>query len=122
MMDLLIKDLDKEMTESTQQEKDSQADYEAMMADSAEKRKEDSSSLASKVETKAATEQSLQDHETAHATADKEYMATEEYEMAMHGECDWLLTNWDTRKGARDGEIDSLMKAKDVLKGADYSL
>merc|ERR1740121_1796499 len=64
MMDLLIKDLDKEMTESTTQEKESQKEYEEMMADSAEKRTEDSATLASKVETKAATEQSLQDHET----------------------------------------------------------
>merc|ERR1740121_3372781 len=95
MMDLLIKDLDKEMTESTTQEKESQKEYEEMMADSAEKRTEDSATLASKVETKAATEQSLQ-----------------EYEMSLHGECDWLLTNWDTRQGARDGEIDSLMRAK----------
>merc|ERR1712232_1535289 len=38
VIDLLIKDLDKEMTEAETQEKDSQADYEAMMADSAEKR------------------------------------------------------------------------------------
>merc|ERR1719171_649503 len=42
MMGLLIKDLDKEMTEAQAEEKDAQADYEKMMADSAEKRAEDS--------------------------------------------------------------------------------
>merc|ERR1740123_1118850 len=45
MMDLLIKDLDKEMTEAETEEKDSQADYEEMMADSAAKRTADSQSL-----------------------------------------------------------------------------
>merc|ERR1719392_587706 len=41
MIDLLIKDLDKEMTVAKTEEKDSQADYEAMMKDSAAKRADD---------------------------------------------------------------------------------
>merc|ERR1719208_707596 len=48
MIDLLIKDLDKEMTEAATTEKDSQADYEVMMKESAEKRVTDSKSLADK--------------------------------------------------------------------------
>ena len=48
MIDLLVKDLDKEMTVATTEEKDAQADYEQMMKDSAEKRAEDSKSLANK--------------------------------------------------------------------------
>merc|ERR1719237_1286432 len=43
MMDLLVKDLDTEMAEA--EEKDAQQDYEQMMADSAQKRTEDSKSL-----------------------------------------------------------------------------
>merc|ERR1719373_1479418 len=42
MIDLLVQDLDKEMTESTAAEKDAQADYEQLMVDSAAKRKADS--------------------------------------------------------------------------------
>merc|ERR1711953_1610033 len=38
MIDLLMKDLDKEMTEATTEEKDAQGDYETMMKESAEKR------------------------------------------------------------------------------------
>merc|ERR1712045_914211 len=45
MIDLLIGDLDKELTEAKTQEKDSQAGYEQLMKDSAEKRTEDSKSL-----------------------------------------------------------------------------
>merc|ERR1712217_388992 len=44
MIDLLIKDLDKEMTEAETAEKDAQADYQEMMADSAGKRTADSKS------------------------------------------------------------------------------
>merc|ERR1719240_2573604 len=48
MMDLLIADLDKEMTTAEQEEKEAQADYEQMQKDAAEKRAADSKSLAEK--------------------------------------------------------------------------
>jgi septal ring factor EnvC (AmiA/AmiB activator) len=122
MLDLLIGDLDKEMSESTTAEKEAQKDYETMMADSAAKRTEDSNTLASKVQTKAETEGALQDAQTAHKTAAAEHMATLEYEASLHAECDWLLKYFEVRKEARAGEVDSLKRAKDVLSGADYSL
>merc|ERR1712151_826424 len=53
MMDLLIKDLVKEMTVAETEEKDSQADYEKLMADSADKRTADSKLLGEKEATKA---------------------------------------------------------------------
>merc|ERR1719380_211057 len=45
MIDLLVKDLDKEMTESKTEEKDAQEAYEKAMADAKEKRAQDSKSL-----------------------------------------------------------------------------
>merc|ERR1719333_1582275 len=60
MMDLLIKDLDKEMTEAETAETDAQADYQDMMADSAGKRTADSKSLQEKVSTKAELEGNLE--------------------------------------------------------------
>merc|ERR1719389_1206854 len=122
MIDILLGDLDKEMTESTTQEKEDQKDYETMMADSAAKRTEDSKILGEKIATKADTESALADHEAAHKAATKEMMATLEYEASLHAECDWLLKYFEMRKEARSGEIDSLKRAKDVLSGADYSL
>jgi hypothetical protein len=121
MIDILEGDLDKEMTEGTTAEKEAQKDYETFVADSAAKRTEDSKTLANKVDTKAATEVSLQEHEAAATAAAAEHMATLEYDASLHAECDWLLKYFDVRKEARDGEIDSLKRAKDVLSGADYS-
>merc|ERR1719407_351411 len=48
MMDLLIKDLAKEITEMETEEKLAQEDYEKFMADSAEKRANDAKSVADK--------------------------------------------------------------------------
>merc|ERR1719432_178823 len=79
MMDLLIQDLDKEMTEAKAEEKDAQQDYEQMMADSAQKRAEDSKSLTDKEAAKAELESTLQQHKTDKASLTKELAATLQY-------------------------------------------
>jgi chromosome segregation ATPase len=122
MIDLLIADLDKEMTEAKQEEKDAQADYEEMMKDSAEKRTLDSKASADKAATKADTEAELEATKGSRKETLGELYTTGEYMKSLHGECDWLMMNYDARKEARTGELDSLVKAKAILSGADYSL
>merc|ERR1712050_161106 len=122
MIDLLIKDLEKEMTEAETDEKDGQVDYETMMKDSAAKRTTDPKALTEKGSAKADMQSELEDHSAAKADAGKELMATMKYLSSLHAECDWLLQYFDVRKEARAGEVDSLKKAKAVLSGADYSL
>merc|ERR1719150_3651234 len=121
MIDLLIKDLAKEMTEAETAEKDAQADYQQMVKDSAAKRSADSQSLTEKGSAKADTEAQLQAHASARAAGGKELMALTAYISSLHAECDWLLQYFDVRKAARAGEVDSLNKAKAVLSGADFS-
>jgi len=122
MIDTLIRDLDKEMTESETEEKDAQGDYEDMMRDSKEKRAADSKSLTEKQSTKAELETSLESNVEDKKSASRELMATEEYIASLHAECDWLLKYFDMRKQARAEEVDALNKAKAVLSGADFSL
>merc|ERR1719188_1398334 len=122
MIDLLIQDLDKEMTEAETEEKDAQADYEAMLADSKAKRAADAKVLTEKGTTKADLDADLEAAKESKASKSSELAATLEYIASLHAECDWLLKNFDARKAARTGEIDSLAKAKAILSGADYSL
>jgi len=122
MMDLLVKDLDKEMTVAQTEEKDAQADYEEAMKDAASKRADDVKTLGDKESAKADTEAALQAHTDDKASASKELAETMQYISSLHGECDWLLQYFDVRKEARSSEIDALGKAKAVLSGADYSL
>jgi chromosome segregation ATPase len=121
MIDSLIKDLDKEMTEGKAEEKDAQADYEQAMTDAADKRAADSKSLSEQEGAKADAEAALQQHGADKTAATKELAATNQYIHSLHNECDWLLQYFDTRKEARASEVDSLGKAKAVLSGADYS-
>jgi len=118
MIDVLISDLDKEMTEAKAEEKNDQEDYETMMAESAAKRTEDSKALSGKMEAKAEAETTLSEQTEVKKDTTKELWATLKYIDSLHQECDWLMKFFDVRKTARTGEIDALVKAKEVLSGA----
>merc|ERR1719331_680540 len=122
MMDQLIKDLDKEMTEAEFTEKDAQEDYEQFMTDSSTKRAEDSKTLTDKQSALANLETSLGEQKADKAATEKSLAATLEYISSLHSECDWLVKYFDMRKEARTTEIDALGNAKAVLSGADSSL
>merc|ERR1719458_2510913 len=119
MIDVLIADLDKEMTEAKADEKNGQEDYETMMSESAAKRTEDSKALSGKMEAKADAEKTLSEQTEVKKDTHSELWATIKYIDSLHQECDWLLKFFDVRKTARTGEIDALVKAKEVLSGAD---
>merc|ERR1719263_2124683 len=122
MIDLLVKDLDKEMTVAKTEEKDAQGDYDQFMKDAAEKRAEDSKSLANKEKSLADMKAQLQSDTDSKASAGQELAATVHYIQQLHNECDWLLQYFEVRKEARTSEIDAIGKAKAVLSGADFSL
>jgi len=122
MMDMLVADLDKEMQEMDVEEKDAQAEYEQFTADAAEKRVMDSKSITEKAGAKADAEALLEKETSERTDKMKETLATVNFIGNLHKDCDWLLQNFDVRKEARAGEVDSLKKAKAVLSGADFSL
>jgi septal ring factor EnvC (AmiA/AmiB activator) len=122
MIKLLVADLDKEMTEAETSEKDSQADYEVLMKESAERRATDSRSLADKEGEKASLEGDLQAHKGDLKQANTDLATTLKYIHSLHTECDWLVKYYDVRKEMRASEVDALGKAKAVLNGADFSL
>jgi len=122
MIDTLIRDLDKEMTEAELIEKDAQEDYETFMTDSAEKRAQDSKTLTDKEGALADLQAGLGDHKANLESTKKELSATNDYIANLHLECDFLLKYYDMRKEARANEIDAMEKATAVLNGADFSL
>merc|ERR1711865_963897 len=122
MMDMMIADLDKEITEIEVEEKNNQEEYEQLIKDTAEKRALDSKAIEDKESTKADLEATLVNTNEEKASKTKEAMATAQFLAETHGDCDWLLSNFDVRKSARAGEVDGLKKAKAVLSGADSSL
>jgi uncharacterized protein YoxC len=122
MIDLLIRDLDKEMTEAEVEEKEAQKDYEEMMNDSSKKRAADTKAIRAKEAAKAEAEEGKVADEATKEAESKELTATKMYAMQLHQECDWLIQNFDLRKASRSEEMDNLQQAKAVLSGADFSL
>jgi chromosome segregation ATPase len=122
MLDMLVADLDKEIQEMTVDEKDAQAEYEEFMKDSADKRAADSKSIADKESAKADLEAEVEKLTAENKATKMAAMDKYEYIKDLHLECDWLLSNFEARKAARAGEVESLKNAKAVLSGADYSL
>jgi len=122
MIDMMVGDLTKEMTEAKATESNAQSDYERTMTDSAEKRATDSKSVADKSKAKAEMSAEVEANTEEKAATTKTLMATLEYIQSLHAECDWLLQYFEVRKEARTGEISSLASAKAVLSGADFAL
>merc|ERR1719277_184330 len=122
MMDMMVADLDKEITEIQTEEKENQAEYELFMKDSAAKRASDAKSIEDKESAKADMESTLIKTKEEESAKMKEATGTAKYLSEVHADCDWLLNNFEARKAARAGEVDALKKGKAVLSGADYSL
>merc|ERR1719235_2088347 len=122
MMDMLIKDVEKDITAMELEEKDGQEEYEQFMTDAADKRAADTLSIQEKEAAKALLEDTIVKSTDKKAAEEDELMATKQYIAELHADCDWLLENFETRKEARAGEVEALKKAKAVLSGADYSL
>merc|ERR1719281_1441461 len=122
MMDMMKADVDKEIREIEFNEKDGQEEYEDLVKESAEKRANDSKSIADKEAAKAQLEAEIVKNKGEKEAQEADLMATNQYIADLHADCDWLISNFETRKEARTNEIDSLKKAKAVLNGADYSL
>merc|ERR1719356_693805 len=122
MMDVLLNDLEKDMTELETEEKNDQANYEKFVAEAAAKRADDSKSAEQKTSEKAEAEASLVKLEQKKKDNAKETYIKALELRDLHQDCDWLLSNFEVRKEARAGEVDAIKKAKAVLSGADYAL
>merc|ERR1719316_574686 len=121
-MDMMKADVEKDIQEMEFEEKDAQGEYESMLTDAAAKRAADSKSIEEKAAAKAGVEDDIVKTKDTKAAEEAELTATKQYIAEIHGDCDWLIENYDTRKEARASEMEALKKAKAVLQGADYSL
>jgi hypothetical protein len=122
MMDMMIQDIDKELTEGKTEEDNAQEEYDELVAESKTKNADMSKSVMDKKAAKADMEGKLETMGLEKKATTKEAFGKTEQLGDLHGECDWLLQNFDSRKGARTGEIESLKNAKAVLSGANFSL
>merc|ERR1719316_2650803 len=121
MLDKLMNDLKLEMKEDDMEEETAQKDYEEVMAKSADKRAMMSKRIVEKEGELAETEERLIKAKKTNKAQKTDLMDLGEYVASLHGQCDFLMQNFDKRKEARTNEIDAIKKAKAVLSGADFT-
>merc|ERR1719230_1124453 len=102
MIDLLVKDLDKELTEAGVEEKNAQEEYDKTIADAKADRVGLSKSLKEKSAAKADATADLEGLKAEAKSTAAELMATDKILGDLHAECDWLLKYYDVRATARD--------------------
>jgi predicted nucleic acid-binding Zn-ribbon protein len=121
LMDMLTRDLEMQMQDVEADEKVAQRDYEKLIADGKESVAKDSATLTGEEGAKADAETRANDAKNERRLKHEELMAVQKYIGELHGNCDFLIQNYDFRKTARSQERDSLMNAKAVLSGANFS-
>jgi len=121
LIEQIIEDSKKVESEAIASEYQAQSDYEKFVNDSNAIITGLGESISGK---KKATAQAKE--ESAEATGDLEGATGEldslkAYEADLHGECDWVLKNFDIRQKARLQEMEAIQAAKTILSGAGSS-
>merc|ERR1740123_1899629 len=104
MINILVGDLDKEMTEARVEDENAQEEYEQLLKDSMSKRVEDSKALTDKESNRAGLDATLEISQAARKSTSHDLELTKQYLASVHQDCDWLLENYDARKSARADE------------------
>jgi septal ring factor EnvC (AmiA/AmiB activator) len=120
LMDMMVADLKASAQEARFTEKQAQKEYVELMEDSKEKRAQDQKSIVDQEGAKAEMESSLTEaKENRDLTLDEQKNVGKTLQ-ELHGQCDFLLKNFEMRLSAREAEIEGLQNAKAVLSGADF--
>jgi len=119
LMDMMIADLKSAAQEAKFTEKTAQKEYVELMENSQEKRAQDQKTIVDQEGAKAQTEGALTEAKENQALALDEQQNVIKTLEELHGQCDFLLKNFEMRLSAREAEIEGLQNAKAVLAGAD---
>jgi len=103
--------------EATATETTAQSDYEAMVKDSNALIADLAEMITSKTKNTAAAELEKSETESSHLSAVGELESLAAYEADLHGQCDFVLKNFDIRQKARLQEMEAIAAAKGILSG-----
>merc|ERR1719172_316604 len=118
MIEKLIHDTKDITAESKKSESEAQAAYEALIADTNESIADLSKEITSKTKAKAQAKKDLSMTSGDLADANSEIESLGKYNADLHGECDYVMKNFDIRQNARAQEMEALQQAKQILNGA----
>jgi len=118
LMDMIVKELEDDMKEMEYEEKTAQKDYEELMTESGETRAQKVKGITDKEGAKATLGTKKMQSQEKEKQDEEDVFSINKYEGVLHGDCDFILENFDARKEARGQEVESLKNAKAILAGA----
>jgi len=106
LMNEFVTELKMEMTEGETEEKFNAKDYVRIMTDAQETRQQDTKSLNEKKAAKSGLDTKLMENKELKEMMEEQLHNLELYIVQVHGECDYIMRNFETRhEGRVDGEI-----------------
>jgi len=118
LLEQVIEDSAALVKEATEEEYKAQADYETMIKDSNDLVKELTTAVTEKTKASAAAKTEAGQAKSDHTSAVGELESLAAYEGDLHGQCDFVVANFDIRQKARLQEIEAIQQAKGILSGA----
>merc|ERR550514_48473 len=118
LMDMIVKELEDDTKDAGFEEKTAQKDYEELMTDSGETRAAKVKGITQKEEAKARISSKKLSNLEKEKGDLKDIDGINAYEVTLHGDCDFILENYDARREARTEEIEAMKNAKAILAGA----
>jgi chromosome segregation ATPase len=121
MIEKLIYDTKEITAESKKSESEAQAAYESLVADTNDSIADLTKEITSKTKAKAQAKKDLSAASSDKADAETELENLGKYNADLHGECDYVMKNFDIRQKGRAEEVEALQQAKQILNGANLS-
>jgi len=118
LIEQIVEDSKKLVSEATSAEYKAQKDYEKFVTDSNGLIKELSEAVEAKTMAAATAKGESAEAKGDHESAIGELESLAAYEADLHGECDFVLKNFDIRQKARLQEMEAIQAAKGILSGA----
>lgn len=121
MLQQILSDTAAMEAEGTRAEKSAQAAYESFAKDTTASVEKKEEALSDKTEEKAKAEKDVVQARKSREGAEAELEGLADTKAQLHESCDFIMTNFQTRQDARQEELDSIGKAKQILSGATFA-
>lgn len=118
MIEQIIEDSKATESGAISTEREAQANYETFVKDSNNLVKELADSVTEKTKSIASSKTEAEDAKSDHIATVEELELLAQHKAELHGQCDFVLSNFDIRQKARLQEIEAIGEAKAILSGA----
>jgi len=117
MIQQIIEDSKATEADAISTEREAQANYETFVKDSNDLVNELVESVTEKTKSIAGSKTEAEDSKSDHISTLEELELLSQHKAELHGQCDFVLSNFDIRQKARLQEIEAIGEAKAILSG-----